>query len=39
MFFQDVRNLTSYYIVFAVIITQTLYKRLHKNNLPPPPKL
>jgi hypothetical protein len=33
MFFQDIRNLTSYYIAFAAIIAQILYKRLYRNNL------
>jgi hypothetical protein len=30
---QDIRNLTSYYTIFATTIAQTLYKKLHKNNL------
>jgi hypothetical protein len=38
MFFQDIRNLTSYYTTFATTVAQTLYKRLHKDNLLPPPK-
>jgi hypothetical protein len=38
MFFQDIRNLTSYYAVFAATVAQTLYKKLHRNNLLPPPK-
>jgi hypothetical protein len=38
MSLQDIRNLTSYYAVFAVAIAQTLYKRFYKNNLLPPPK-
>jgi hypothetical protein len=33
MSFQDIRNLTSYHIAFAIAIAQTLYKRLHRNNL------
>jgi hypothetical protein len=39
MFFQDIRNLTSYHATFATTIAQTPHKKLHKNNLPPPPKL
>jgi hypothetical protein len=35
MFFQDIRNLTSYHAIFAITIAQTLHKRLHRNNLPP----
>jgi hypothetical protein len=38
MFFQDIRNLTSYYAVFAVTIAQTLHKRLYRDNLLLPPK-
>jgi hypothetical protein len=33
MFFQDIRNLTSYHVAFATIIAQTLYKKLYRNNL------
>jgi hypothetical protein len=38
MFFQDIRNLTSYYIAFAATVAQILYKRLYRDNLLPPPK-
>jgi hypothetical protein len=38
MSFQDIRNLTSYHAAFAAAVAQTPYKRLYRNNLPPPPK-
>jgi hypothetical protein len=38
MFLQDIRNLTGYYIIFAITIAQTLYKKLYRNNLPFLPK-
>jgi hypothetical protein len=38
MSFQDIRNLTSYYVAFAATIAQTLYKRLYRDNLLPPLK-
>jgi hypothetical protein len=37
--FQDICNLTGYYIAFAAVVAQTPYKKLHKDNLPLPPKL
>jgi hypothetical protein len=38
MFFQDIRNLTSYYAAFVITIAQILHKKLYKNNLLPPLK-
>jgi hypothetical protein len=38
MSLQDIRNLTSYYAAFTIAIAQTPYKRLYRDNLPPPPK-
>jgi hypothetical protein len=38
MSFQDIRNLTSYYAVFATTIAQTPHKRFYRDNLLLPPK-
>jgi hypothetical protein len=38
MFFQDIHNLTSYYIAFIITIAQILYKKLYRDNLLPPLK-
>jgi hypothetical protein len=38
MSLQDICNLTSYHIAFAIAIAQTPHKRLYRDNLLSPPK-